>query len=105
MFVILIGWVGLCFGCYWLAEIRGRSGFVWFLVAFLTSPLLAFIILVIIADLTRDPSRLGAHHQQQLIAERKIKRCPDCAETVLYAANVCKHCGHRFESAAETKRV
>lgn len=25
------------------------------------------------------------------------KRCPDCAETVLAAARVCKHCGHRFE--------
>jgi hypothetical protein len=26
------------------------------------------------------------------------KRCPDCAETVLAAARVCKHCHHRFET-------
>lgn len=26
----------------------------------------------------------------------KHKQCPDCAETVLAAANVCKHCGYRF---------
>jgi hypothetical protein len=25
------------------------------------------------------------------------KTCPDCAEPVQEAANVCKHCGHRFE--------
>jgi hypothetical protein len=30
--------------------------------------------------------------------ERRTKRCPDCAETVLADANVCKHCGHRFDS-------
>jgi hypothetical protein len=26
------------------------------------------------------------------------KTCPDCAEPVQEAANVCKHCGHRFEA-------
>ncbi len=24
-------------------------------------------------------------------------RCPECAETILAAARVCKHCGHRLE--------
>jgi hypothetical protein len=28
------------------------------------------------------------------------KKCPDCAETVLADANVCKHCGYRFASVA-----
>jgi hypothetical protein len=40
-----------------------------------------------------------------LVAMRRIaiesltetKRCPDCAETVLAEATVCKHCGHRFD--------
>ena len=27
----------------------------------------------------------------------RTKACPDCAETILEAARVCKHCGHRFE--------
>jgi hypothetical protein len=30
------------------------------------------------------------------------KTCPDCAETVLDAARVCKHCGYRFAEAVET---
>jgi Uncharacterised protein family UPF0547 len=28
--------------------------------------------------------------------EQPTKQCPDCAETVLAAANVCRFCGHRF---------
>ena len=31
--------------------------------------------------------------------ERSTKTCPDCAETVLAAARVCKHCGYRFDPA------
>ena len=27
------------------------------------------------------------------------KKCPDCAETILLDARVCKHCGYRFEPA------
>ncbi len=29
--------------------------------------------------------------------EATTKTCPKCAESVLSAAQVCKHCGHRFE--------
>ena len=34
-------------------------------------------------------------------SERRTKTCPDCAETVLEAARVCKHCGHEFGPAAD----
>ncbi len=30
---------------------------------------------------------------------RNTKQCPDCAETVLADARVCKHCGFRFQSS------
>jgi hypothetical protein len=30
--------------------------------------------------------------------EAPTKTCPDCAETVLAAARVCRHCGYRFEA-------
>jgi hypothetical protein len=33
-------------------------------------------------------------------ASRRTKVCPDCAETVLEAARICKHCGHQFDVAA-----
>jgi uncharacterized protein UPF0547 len=32
-------------------------------------------------------------------SQAKTKKCPDCAETVLADANVCKHCGYRFASS------
>ena len=28
--------------------------------------------------------------------EAQTKKCPDCAETILADAKVCKHCGYRF---------
>lgn len=31
-----------------------------------------------------------------LVGEQLRKRCPDCAETILADARVCKHCGYRF---------
>jgi len=31
---------------------------------------------------------------------RRTKKCPDCAETILADARVCKHCGYRFEEPA-----
>jgi predicted amidophosphoribosyltransferase len=32
-----------------------------------------------------------------LAVARPTKTCPDCAETILEAARVCRHCGFRFE--------
>lgn len=32
------------------------------------------------------------------MARDDVKRCPDCAETVLAAARVCRCCGYRFDS-------
>jgi hypothetical protein len=32
-------------------------------------------------------------------AEPATKKCPDCAETILADAKVCKHCGYRFAPA------
>jgi hypothetical protein len=36
-----------------------------------------------------------------LLEGRMWKQCPECAEQVLYAARVCRFCGHRFDEASE----
>jgi ribosomal protein L32 len=36
-------------------------------------------------------------------AQAATKKCPDCAETVLAEARVCKHCGYRFAPAASSE--
>jgi hypothetical protein len=33
------------------------------------------------------------------VPTRRTKTCPDCAETILADAQVCKHCGYRFDQA------
>ena len=38
-------------------------------------------------------------------AQRRTKACPDCAETVLAEARVCKHCGHQFELAGDADQL
>jgi hypothetical protein len=38
---------------------------------------------------------------ESYLADRATKKCPDCAETVLADAKVCKHCGYRLVRAAD----
>ena len=35
--------------------------------------------------------------EPELRADESTKTCPDCAETVKLAANVCRFCGYRFD--------
>jgi ribosomal protein L32 len=40
---------------------------------------------------------------ESALQESGAKKCPDCAETVLANARVCKHCGYRFAPPADGK--
>jgi hypothetical protein len=70
------------------ANNRGRSGFGWFLLAILISPLLAMILVFILS-----PSEAGK------LKGGELKKCEKCAELVKKEAVVCKHCGHEFAEA------
>jgi len=63
-----------------VANSKGRSSFIWFIMGLLLGP---FSLLV---ALLPPIERTGV-----------TKKCPDCAEIVKREANVCKHCGKRFE--------
>ena len=49
----------------------------------------------------------AAQEDDPLVAAREAakttKKCPDCAETILVDAKVCKHCGYRFAPASAPK--
>jgi len=64
---------------------KGRSGFGWFLLSMLLSPLLGFIFCAVADDLK--------HPKETVPTEKTHVRCPDCREWVLPDARKCKHCG------------
>lgn len=72
---------------------RGRGSGTWFVVCLLISPVLGALILWSLPDAS------GAS-----VSERTHRACPACAEQVLRAATVCKHCGTAITPApyAET---
>jgi ribosomal protein L32 len=53
-------------------------------------------------QMQRDVERRSAG--QPRVVAHATKSCPECAETVLDAARVCKHCGYRFEPVPATER-
>lgn len=73
-----------------VAGVKGRSGFGWFIISFLISPLLSLIILLIIGDNKED---LPLVTEDQLLRNGSHRECPSCAEIVKAKAKVCKHCG------------
>lgn len=77
-------YVALSIACAFLAARRGRSGFGWFLIALLFSPLIGFIFVLVL------PSKAVAAGTPT--PEAHVK-CPDCRELVLRDARKCKHCG------------
>lgn len=73
------------------ASKRGRSGFGWFLIALILSPLIAAILLALI------PPNI-AHIESRELRTGTSRKCPFCAELVRAEARVCKHCGRDLES-------
>jgi hypothetical protein len=67
------------------ASSKGRSGFGWFLLAMVISPLLGFIFCAIVDDLK--------HPKETAPTPETHVKCPDCRELVLHDARKCKHCG------------
>lgn len=67
-----------------IASNRGRSGFGWFLLSAVISPLLSLILVLVLKNLS-----------VQVIEPSPTThvKCPDCREFVLKDAKVCKHCG------------
>lgn len=77
-----------------IASARGRSGFGYFLLSLIISPLIAVILVALLPSLKRDPNAPTAWTHV---------KCPDCRELVLNEARVCKHCGCKLVPVSEQK--
>lgn len=83
--VTFVGWFVPSWFVAMYAEKKGHSfwGF------FLLSILIGWIIGLIAALIVKDRN-----------AQAATMPCPFCAEPILAAANVCKHCGHQVRISA-----
>jgi hypothetical protein len=70
---------------------RGRNGAGWFLLSMVISPVLAFLLLVLLPSRSKSA---GAPETQHL------RKCPHCAELILREAKKCKHCASAVEPLA-----
>ena len=80
--------VAIVVGMY--ASSKGRSGFGYFLLSCLLSPIIGFLFAAI-----ASPNREKA--EQYALRSGDLRKCPFCAELVKKEAIVCKHCGRDFE--------
>ncbi len=83
---ILLFWIifAILVGAY--AGKKGRSSLGYFFLALALSPLIAFLILLILGE-------NRARVDEQRIKAGDFRKCPFCAELVKPEAIVCKHCG------------
>lgn len=100
MTTVLIFWFLFSIAAAIFANNRGRSGFAWFFIALVLSPILALLFLAVSKD-------LNAKALAAVPTEFTHVRCPSCAEFVLPEAKVCKHCGGALptEDNMQKKRI
>lgn len=84
---MLIFWLILSGLVGWFASTKGRSGFGFFILSLLISPILVFIVALLVKDQTSPQPKL---------TNENSKICPQCAESVRSQAKICRFCKYSF---------
>lgn len=100
--MIFVIWLLLAVITSAVAASKGRNFFGWLLIG-LIIPVIGLIIALVIGP-KEQYANAGGGPAQVSGSPTAIKTCPECAETVLIAARVCKHCGYRFAGPDEDPR-
>lgn len=119
---IVIAWIVFAVVAGIAAAARNRSGFGWFLVALLFSPLIALILLAFLPAVANNapaPGHFTSCPECGALGPAKAlkcgkcgadftaapppdtRACPYCAEEIKIAAVVCKHCGREVAQPAQ----
>ncbi|MGR3823859.1 MAG: zinc ribbon domain-containing protein [Salipiger marinus] len=72
-----------------IANSKAYSGIAWFFIG-LVLGIFGLILIACLPSHKNDVTPAGYSPKDE------TKRCPECAEEILKAAKVCKHCGHRL---------
>lgn len=85
-----------------IASSRGRSGFGWFLLSIIISPLLSLILVALLPSLKTAAPVAGPNPQPAAPSVDQLRKCPECAELILREARRCKHCGSAVTPMTQT---
>jgi len=86
---IVLGWIVFSIVAGAIAGSKGRSGFGYFFLSLILSPLIGLLLAIGLPSVTVASSNNSTPAQTP---ETHVK-CPDCRELVLKDARKCKHCG------------
>lgn|SRR5262245_35807615 len=86
---IPIGWIVLSIVASNIATKKGRSGGGVLLASLVFSPVIGLLIALLMST---DQAQVNA----VALMSGTLKRCPQCAEMVQAAAQVCRYCSHSF---------
>ncbi len=85
-----------------IANARGRSQVTWFLISFLISPLLGFIVLVLMPNLKEKPATAMAAPTPA--APSQTPPCPRCGSARVPGQMFCPSCGLDLWAEYDSRR-
>lgn len=84
MFVVIL-WIVFAVLVGLVASSKGRSGFLFFFLALILSPIIGLIIALVVP-------KNNEMVESKAIENGGMRKCPSCAELVKSEAKICKHC-------------